>query len=355
MVSVRKLAALAGVSPMTVSRALRDEPGVGQALRARILALAEEYHYHQNRLTHGMMSGATRTLGCILPSMQLSFYSRLLSGILHAAYRAEYHVIVLVTSSDPERTRLALHSLIEHRVEGVLIHSEHPSLLSAELLLALQSNGVIPLCLDSTPSARPVHAVLSDETQLAELAVGYLHRLGHRSIAYLGSLPQGEGVGRRERPAAMRCALRRYGLPENYLFDPIPTRYFGREDAQQLAIIAPRVDELVTRLRALSPRPTAILTPSEIIAAYLLQSLPVRGLRIPADMSVLCMSNTELADCLVPPLTTLDPHPEEIGQQAIAVLVEAINRCDTATPVQPALHRVMARLCERASCAPPPR
>ncbi len=78
MVSVRKFASLAGVSPMTVSRALREQPGVGETLRTRIQALAEQYHYHPNRLTHGVMTGATRTLGCVLPSMQLSFYNRLL-------------------------------------------------------------------------------------------------------------------------------------------------------------------------------------------------------------------------------------------------------------------------------------
>ncbi len=260
---------------------------------------------------------------------------------------------MLITFSDPERTRLALHSLIEHRVDGVLIHSEHPSLLSTELLLALQSHDIVPLCLDSTPSARPVHAVLSDEMQLAELAVGYLHRLGHRAIAYLGNLPHGERVGRQERPTAVRRTLRRYGLPETYLFDPIPTQYFGQEGAQQLAVIAPRVDEQMTRLQALSPRPTAILTPSEIVAAYLLQSLPARGLHVPADMSVLCMSNAELADCLIPPLTTLDPHPEEIGQQAIAVLLEAIDRRNAQNPLQPALHRVTAHLeRERALLRP---
>ncbi|MHB9025008.1 MAG: LacI family DNA-binding transcriptional regulator [Armatimonadota bacterium] len=352
---MRKLAKLAGVSPMTVSRALRGLPGLSEATRQRIQTLAEEYHYRPTSLAQGETTGTSRALGCILPYIHLSFYSRLLSGILQQAYCAEYRVIVLETFSDPERTRLALHSLIEHRVDGVLIDSEHPSLLSTDVLLTLHSHGVVPLCLDATPSARPVHAVLSDEGQLADLAVGYLHGLGHRAIAYLGSLPQGEGLGRQERPAAVRRALRRHGLSTDYLFDPIPMQYYGKAEDLVRTVIAPQVETLVTRLLALSSRPTAIITPSEVIAAYLLQALPRHGLRIPADISVLCMSNAELADCLIPPLTTIDPHPEELGRQAIAVLVEAIQQRDELHPFKPATRRITPHLIDRASCASPPR
>ena len=309
MVSIRKLAAIAGVSPMTVSRAVRNLPGVGEPTRGRILALAEQYHFHPNQVMPGVTTGSSRTLGCILPNIRYSFYNRLLSGILQQAYQAEYRIIVLETHSDPERTRLALHSLIEHRVEGVMIDSEHPMLLSSELLFTLQSNGLMPLCLDSTPSAHPVHAVLSDEGQMAELAVGYLHALGHRTIAYLGTLPHGRGVGRTERPAAVQRALRRYGVPQDYLFDPLPAEYYGQSPDHQLPIIAAPVAQLFTQLMTAAVPPTAFITPSEMIATYLLQLAHRHGLRVPDQLSVLCMGNAELAELLLPPLTTDQSAP----------------------------------------------
>jgi len=354
MVSIRKLASIANVSPMTVSRVLRNLPGVKEETRQHILALAEDYHLSPFQLPQGVPAGATRTLGCIMPNICFGFYHRLLSSILQAAYRAEYRVIVLETNSDPERTRLALHSLIAHRVDGVMIDSEHPQVLSSEILFALQSNGVVPLCLDATPSAHPVHAVLIDEEQMAELAVSYLYGLGHRSIAYLGTLPQGEHRGRQERPTAVLKALRCHGLPQEYLFDPLPEEYYGQSAEQILPTVVHAVETIFVRLMTAPSPPTAFLTPSEVIAAYLLSLANRHGWHIPGDLSVLCMSSVDLADCLLPPLTSVDPHPEEIGRQAVKLLVETINRGDPHA-VSPEIRRITPHLVERASCGPPSR
>ena len=73
MVSLRKLAELAGVSHMTVWSALHDKPGVSPEARARILALADEYHYHPNRLVEGLITGKTRTIGHITEQFDLAF------------------------------------------------------------------------------------------------------------------------------------------------------------------------------------------------------------------------------------------------------------------------------------------
>lgn len=95
MVTIRKLAEIAGVSHMTVWLALHGKPGIRPEVRARVLALAEAQHYHPNRLAEGLLSGHTRTIGLIVEHVAWHFPSRICHGVLNAAFQDEVHVITL--------------------------------------------------------------------------------------------------------------------------------------------------------------------------------------------------------------------------------------------------------------------
>src|SRR5690242_3743330 len=123
--TIRQLAKLAGVSICTVSKALRDDPRLRPETIQRIKALAAQYHYHPNRLTQGLFSGKSNTIGCIVPEVTSTFHARILRGVMEGALSASCHVITLETHNQLLRTIAALHSCIERRVDGVLIASEH--------------------------------------------------------------------------------------------------------------------------------------------------------------------------------------------------------------------------------------
>ena len=325
-ITMRQLAELAGVSIGTVSLALRDNSRISVKTRRRIQALAEQHGYRPNRLTQGLISGKTHTIGCILPSVTCTFYARLLRGVLARAFEAGYHVITRETHSRLLDTCKAIHALVGQRADGILIASEHPATIPRETVQAMLRHQAWPVGLDSTPFEEAVDEIRTDETQLAETAVGYLAGLGHRHIAYLGSVP-----GSRAR--AMAGALQRRGLPATSLIDAYsddPTHY--------------DVDAIYRALFRRAVPPTAIICWEDRMAARLVQHLTYRNLRVPRDVSVLGCANMDVADLTVPPLNSIEQDPEAIGRQAVELV---LHRESTPRSII-----IPARLVVRASCGP---
>ncbi|MHB0940064.1 MAG: LacI family DNA-binding transcriptional regulator [Armatimonadota bacterium] len=325
-ISMRQLAKLAGVSVGTVSLALRDNPRISAATRQRIQVLAEQHGYRSNQVTRSLISGKTHTLGCILPSVTCTFYARLLRGVLASAFSMGCHVLILETHSRLLDTCKAIHALLGQRVDGILIASEHPATIPRETVREMVRRGAWPVSLDSTPFEEPVDEIRTDEGQLAETAVGYLFDMGHREIAYLGSVPGG-------RAQAMSDALQRRGLPAHYFFDAYaddPARF--------------DMDAIYRALFRHTLPPTAIICWEDRMAARLIQHLAYRGVRVPQDVSVLGCANMDVANLTVPPLTSIEQDPEAIGRQAVELVIHHA--------AAPRSVIVPARLVIRASCAP---
>ncbi|MHB9133743.1 MAG: LacI family DNA-binding transcriptional regulator [Armatimonadota bacterium] len=336
MSTVRAIARLAGVSATTVSRALRDHPYVRPEIKARVLELAKQFHYRPNRLTQSLFTGKTNTLGCILPSVTNTFFSRLQRGILTQAVAEGYRVITLESQSDPAQTRQAIHTLVELRVDGLLIASEQVEPISHESMLEMRGHDIIPISLDATPLADPADAIGTDEAQLASLAVEYLMNLGHRQIAFVG-VAQREHMARRAQ--AMRRVLRARGLSDDLVINVSVEKIETMGEQPFLGWL----------LKSYPP-PTAIFTWEDRVAARLLQQAHRLGIRVPKELSVLGCSNMEFAELLTPPLTTIEQYPEEMGKLAVQRVLECIAEPDLDHPGR---LTVPATLVERGSCGAP--
>lgn len=337
MTTIRKLAQLAGVSIGTVSRALRDDPRLRAETCARIQELAALHQYRPNRLTQRLISGKSQTIGIILPTVTSTFHARILRGVLEEAFASSFHVIPVETHNQLLKTRAAIHALIEQRVEGLLIASEHYAGIPREAVLELWGQGVVPIGIDATRFDSPIDQVRTDEEQLAAMAVDYLLGLGHRDIAYLGPLPAGRLI---DRALAVHHALQRKGLSTAYFLDTLTDDYLQFDAGAVLA-----------RLLALPV--TAVIAWEDRIAAKLLQQAADDAVEIPRALSVLGCANFDIAELSRPRLTTIEQFPEEMGRQAVKLLLRRLadgpdrdHRHTETLAIQP-------RLIPRASCAPP--
>jgi LacI family transcriptional regulator len=336
---MRQLADMAGVTIGTVSLALRDHPRISAPTRQRIKELAEHYHYQPNRLTQGLISGKTNTIGCILPSVTCTFYARLLRGVLTQALATTYQVITLETGSQLLKTCKAIDMLVGQRVDGILVASEHYAPIPRESVQTMRHHGIVPISLDSTLIEIPIDEVRTNEDELAEMAVGYLHTLGHRVIAYVGTMPGGRLYGRAQ---AMAHALQRRQLSTAYLVDT-QTEHYANFDA----------DAAFNRLLGRQRPPTAVIAWEDRIAAKLIQHARRRGLRIPRDLSVFGCANLDVADLLDPPLTSIEQNPEDMGRQAVSLAIKRIVEMQRDPKSPPESITIPLRIVERASCAPP--
>jgi DNA-binding LacI/PurR family transcriptional regulator len=343
MVSLRTIAEQAGVSSMTVSRALRNDPHVHPDTRQRIMELAEVLHYRPNRLTHSLRTGTSMAIGCLVPHVSVHFYDRVLQGIVERAFADAYHTVILQTHSQLNRTCQALQVLVEQRVGGVLIAAGHSDPIPRRILYELWSHNLYPVLIDNmdkVSSTTPIDQVMSDERALAEMAVEYLMKLGHRNIGYIGPRDKRNIAGRNVHVQTM---LQHHRLRSDYCW------------AMQSVDDPEEVRSILQQLVSKPEPPTAVIAGQDMIAARILQLAPSFHLRIPWDLSVLGCGNLVIADYVSPALTTIEQCPEIIGRMATELLLKRFAGQQPPNELTPEVLTVPSTLVERQSCAHPRR
>lgn len=336
MTSIRKIAKIAGVSPMTVHRALNNHPYVAPAVRKRILELAQMYAYHLPPVyTTSPLPGKTGVIACVLVDVGHFFHARILRGILEQALKESYHVITLQTFNEMDRLSLAVESLIEQRVDGILLWGMIQR-VPKELLLTVQSAGIAVVGIGLVATGAPIDIVRTDEARIGELMVDHLWSSGHRRIAYVGTLHPGNSSLRGQ---SIIAALKRRGA-----------ELAGFHEIERDAI-----GDAVGNLFIKEPIPTAIIAFSDFYALQLMQQCAEHGIRVPQDVSVMgCANLIPWVDYLTPRLTSIDECPEEVGHRAAALLCRRIAEETAGVPAEPVVELITPTLVVRESCGLPP-
>jgi LacI family transcriptional regulator len=334
--SIRDVARRAGVSVSTASRALNGKPDVSQAVRDKILAVAQKLHYAASVHARVMGGGRSRTLGLVISNSADPFFASLARGVFDAATDAGYSVIVWNTNEAVDRELQAYQMLRERRVDGALL----ASVQSGEPpLRRLVVEGIPYVLLNRDLDGLPANCVQLDYRAGARDATAHLLSLGHRHVAHLTHSDDRFSV--RERLAGYRDALQGAGLP--FRSELVIRCAGGIEGAYQAAREA---------LPGLRPIPTALLVYNDLWSVGVLRALHELGWRVPEDLSLMGYDDLELSAFLVPSLSTVAQDPYGVGRHGVAVLVEQIV-APAGRPWTP--RRIVLRpdLRLRASTAPP--
>jgi DNA-binding LacI/PurR family transcriptional regulator len=328
------VAAEAGVSQATASRALADSPLVNENTRRRVWQVAERMQFRPNRLARSLRSGATMAVGLVVPDVATSFYASALKAAQEVLEAAGYHVLVLNTGRAAAHEREALQTLRAHQVDGLLVATSG----------GYEDIGVPAVFFDNVPGLHGVCAVAMDnEGGVARLVEHLVREHGHQRIAYMGP-PESVGTGAggllqgvgRERLEAFRAAVGRAGLPlpPEYVRTSDPARF--EEDARSVA----------RELMELEHPPTAVVGGADQLATGLLRGLREGGRRVPEDVALVSFDEPVSADLLDPPMTSLDRHDRDLGRIAAEALLRSLRGED----VTPETVRVPLALSVRRSC-----
>ncbi|HEY3377216.1 MAG TPA: LacI family DNA-binding transcriptional regulator [Armatimonadota bacterium] len=339
MSTIRQLAKLSGYSIATVSLALRDDPRLRPETKARIQELADLYHYRPNRLMEGAITGKTNTLGCIVPQVSSPYFSCVLQGILEKAFEETYRVITLQTHHKFKHTIKGLQTLVEQRVDGILLAHGHAEPIPTESLLELKSHGVALVGMDYLETETPINEICTDELQLAEQIIAYLAGLGHRQIGVFCN--HVSSTHARGRINAFDQALRAHGLSTAHC-----VRLVKEIEAY---------DDIWLPGTGLATRPTALVMMTDDMASQIIQRATQHRLRIPHDLSIVGCGNFSFGRTSLPPLTSVEQYPIEIGRQGIELLLECIRAEAEGTALPPRCIMVKPSLVIRESCCPPHR
>ena len=302
-VTIADIARAAGVSPSTVSRALRNHPRISPERCAEIQALAQKAGYRPSQVARSLVTGHTQTLGVVVTDVTDPFVAEVMKGAEAASRAAGYGLLFAMSNRDPEQEIKAAQMLLDRQVEGMIVISGRAAGRYEELI---ESYERFPLVLvNNDPPRHRGYSVRIDNHAGAMEAVEYLSGLGHRHIAFVEGPPAGRSS--RERLAGYLAGLSANGLA--------PEESFVVPGTGQLED-GPRALE---RLLALSNPPTAVLCYNDLAAIGLLAAATAANLRLPEHLSVIGFDNIPLSAFTVPSLTSVDQPKARMGELAVAM------------------------------------
>jgi LacI family transcriptional regulator len=306
--TVKDIAQHAGVSPATVSLVLRKSPLVAEATRARIQTSIDSLGYVYYRAAANMRTRLTHTVGLIVCEITNPFYAELTAGIDDALDRAGFVAFLANTAESPSRQDRFIARMREQRVDGILLapaEGTHPRVVDD---LARHGMPVVQM-LRRLGRHRADH-VSADFSLGMTLAAEHLIRLGHQRIAFVGGARRVSPA--RDRAAAFRNTLPRYGLPIGPIVDCLPTREDGARAVGQL-------------FRGSPNDPTAVLCHNDLCALGLMLGLGDRGLMPGRDVAVIGFDNIPEGALHRPALTSVAIGARQIGEEAASLLLRRIE------------------------------
>jgi len=323
-VTIHDVAAEAGVSISTASKALNDTGRMSVETRERVRAVAARLGFRPNALAKGLLSKRSFTIGLLTNDTYGRFTLPVMRGVSEALVDRGVSTFLCSLEDDPELARTHVEAMLDKRVDGIIASGKR---IDRGLPVDF-SNLPVPVVhvvSRGMPGAVVFHP---DDTQGAREAARWLSGLGRKRIVHITGPESFEAV--RLRADAFREVI---GADAPVLIG-VWSESWGYEAIGRL-------------LAANAPRPDGIFCGNDQIARGVVDALRERGISVPGDVSVVGFDNWEIfAAQTRPPLTTIDMNLKELGRQAgLTVLAMAEGNA-----VEPGLRRLPCTLVVRRSC-----
>ncbi|MGQ7793664.1 LacI family DNA-binding transcriptional regulator [Faunimonas sp. B44] len=337
-VTVADVAALAGVHPSTVSRALNEgTQRVSAELVERVFAASKELGYRPNGIARALRMERSLSVGMIIPDISNPIYAPIVRGVEDVLRNAGRSVFVASTDNDLAREADSLTVMLDRKVDGILLATATRDYPHVERLQRANTPVVLINRATSTPWAPLVKV---DDHKGVSLAVEHLQALGHTQIAHLaGTATVSSGYDRRH---AFVRSMQEAGLP----VDPtliVSADIFGSPVGLKLGNLQAR--ELLSRCVTF----TAVIAANDLLAVGCYDVFAEAGIRVPEDVSIVGYHDMPLVNRLSPPLTTVRSPQYQLGAQAgTTILQEIASRSHEGTVLS-----LAPRLIVRGSTAAP--
>ncbi len=314
-VTLVDVAQVAGVSPATVSRALKDDPRISVATRETVAHAAEQLGYIPNEAARSLVLRATRTLGLVVPDVTDPLHGQVIAGFEQEAALRGYGVSVANGLSDADRERRILQVFTAQRAHGVALFG---SVLSQRQVLdAVRPTPVVfvggeHLSLAGNRNDLMLGCIRADEERGVEALVQHLAQQGCRRFGYVHGPSVASNITRRN--AATRAVTRAAREhPVTSTLRQYPALPLGWRSG-------PRLAERIAQDRE---RPDALLCYDDKLALAMMDALRSAELSVPGDLAVAGFDDIPFARLSNPRLTTVAQPSTQMGRLAASMLLEA--------------------------------
>lgn len=315
MAGIKEIAAEAGVSTATVSRALRGMHHVNEATREKIVAAAQKLNYPLMKERAVTPTGRTKSVGIVAPYIASWYFGQVIHGAEQALREAGFDLLVYNFGQMKGRERLFQHQLLKGRVDALIVISLPPTEEEFESMLSLG----IPIALVGMHH-KDCTSIAIDDVAGARTATQHLVNQGHRDIALMSGRPDDPfniSVPQDRRLGFMQV------IAENRL-DWLPSREVHGDFTMYGGSRA--MDDLLAR----PSRPTAIFCESDEMAIGAMQAVRRHGLKVPDDISIVGFDGHEMAE--FSDLTTIEQPVQLMGEMAARSIMERLKRPDAVLP-----------------------
>lgn len=305
---MRDVAQRAGVSIMTVSRALSDPDKVSPEMRERVIAAVRDLGYVPNQLARSFSSNRSTTIGLIVPSIDNSIYTQTVKALSDVIRRSGFQLMIAESGYDLAEEEAIIATFLAHRVGGLVLHNaEH-----TEGARTMIRQAGVPVVENGNMPRQPLDMVVSYSNRDAAFAMTmHLARLGYKRIGFV-SLHAANNDRSRDRIEGYLAALAQLGQK------PDPRLII--ETSRGLAAGA---GALIRAVQSVS-EVDALFCAGDVLAAGALFECQRRGWEVPRRIAIASFDDLDLMRHVVPTVTTLRLPRYEIGEHSAQMLVSRI-------------------------------
>lgn len=310
-VNIKTIAAELGVSPSTVSKALKDSHEIGQETRAKVQAFAKMYHYKPNSLALSLRNQKTMVIGVVIPQITHHFFTRVISGIEYVANQKDYNLMICLSKDSYEKEIQNIEMLTNGSVDGLLISIANETLEKGNFEHFEQLiNEEFPIVFfDRVPPHIKADKVIVDDEAGGYNAAMHLIAKDRNRLAII-TTPEHVTVGiNRER--GFNRALQECGKT---IYPEFNIKVEEKFD----------VYEQIEKLFKHHNIPDAIFAVNETYAALAMKAAQKRGLQIPKDVAIIGFTDGVISKLTTPTMTTIAQHGHNMGNKAADLVLERI-------------------------------
>lgn len=313
-VTIKDVAALAGVSPSTVSRTCKNNPSISKETKEKVRRAMTELGYEPNFQASNLATNNSRTIGIILPvsakeAYENSFYLEVIRGISQFCNQRQYANTIITGQDENEILQVIRTMTRSGQVDGfIVLYSRHQD----PIIDYLDDEGLLYVLIGKAYQLANQTIYIDNDNILAgQEATEYLYRLGHRKIAYLGC--GDDLIFSSDRKAGYQLAASRLQLD-------VPLEY----NVNMSSVVTDdysAIRELLTSKN----RPSAMIVCDDILAVALERICNEIGISIPNHLSIISFNNSLFAKLTSPQLTSVDINTAQLGIEAASQIINHIE------------------------------
>jgi len=316
--TIQDVAARAGVSTATVSRAINFPDQVAPKTRDKVNAAIAELGYSPNFGARVMAARRTNTIGAIIPTMENAIFARGLQAFQEELRQHGFTMLVASTAYQPTTEEEQIRSLVARGADALLLIGYHRDPAIYEFLDAQGVPVLLTWAFDAKADRPSVG--FDNHAAMQEMAAKVID-MGHRQLAFISA-----GTAMNDRAASrhegIKHAMEAAGLNSQDLHF-IETTYGIEEGAESFE-----------RIMQMKPRPTAVFCGNDVLAVGALRRARELGLSVPKDVSVIGFDDIELAQVAYPALTTVHVPHREMGRRAGRALARLLRDGEPLKPIE---------------------